>query len=300
MRKADTLIVPVPDGLHFTLEIVNRIVCDVGNVEHTFMEMKQFNEMVASDQAAASKVYWYELLARVHIGAHLSLLRTKCWLSGIDTAWRAENALLYAAAARGLLESSADSHFTFRNIPMTLATHHYHIGRAIRGKSKRFVVAAEIEDALVHFTHARRLGKDQKPLAPKAHDAMTIQSYLRSFGTDYDGVAAFYERLCAFTHPSAESLMLFVEDYQASTWRLTQWDQKELVAELHKAFFEVFSDTLVKALNLPMTLLKLLNTFDNVSLHTRAVESADPSGIPIWKKVEKAIEASSRTPLPKG
>jgi len=295
--KAPAMELPVPEGLTFTFEILERVVHDLGRVTHSFMEEQPFTALCTSDVAGASKIYWSELLARVHIGAHLSLGRTRTWLSGVDTAWQAGNALLFAAALRGLLESSADSWFTFRLVPMSLATHHYHIGRAVRGKSKRFHVMAELEEALIHFTHARRLSKGEKAHAPKAHDAMTIQSYLRSLGADYDKIAALYERLCALTHPSAESLFLFVEDYTASTWRLQQWDQKALLAELHTAFYDVFSDMLIRALNLPLTLLKLLNTFNEPSLFTSALQSVDMRQIPAWSQIEQAIERSARTPM---
>jgi hypothetical protein len=287
---------PVPDGLRFTFEIVDRIVRNSGRVSHTFMEEEEFREICRSDSAMASKIYWYELLARAHIGAHLSLSRTSTWLSAVDIAWRAANVLLYAAAMRGLLESRADSWFTFRFVPMTLANHHYHTLRAIRGKSKRVAVMPEIEDALIHFTHARRLQKEKKGEAPKSHEAMTIQNYLRSLDADYEKAAVLYERLCSLTHPSAESLAPFIGDSTRSTWRLTQRDQKQIAKDLHAAFYDVFSDILIKALNLPLTLLKLLNTFKEPSLFTPTMGAAEARNIPIWPKIQRAIERSARTP----
>ena len=126
---------PLPDEFRFTLEVIDRVVSKLGGVCHQFMEEDQFFQLSKSRPPEAPRIYWYELLARTHIGAHLSLSRTSAWLKGVDTAWTAPNFLLYAAAMRGLLESCADSWFAFRFAPMTLATHHYHIFRALRGKS---------------------------------------------------------------------------------------------------------------------------------------------------------------------
>jgi hypothetical protein len=285
---------PIPHELRYTLAIVERIAKDLDGIEHAFMEPEEFKKLLHANTSAASQIYWREILARVHIGSHISLLRTRSWMSGVDAAWTAGNAMLYAAAFRGLLESTADSWFSFSRIPMTLATDHYRILRTINGKSSQMHIAPEIEDSLIHFTHARRLDKNMKATVPKSHEAKQIQTYLQSFGSDFEEVAHVYDRLCAFTHPSAESLMLFVEDYNASAWRLKDWDQRAFVSELHRQFSNVFSDVLMKAFNVPMALLKLLNTFKQTSIATRAVESVDLRLIPVWRQMEDAIDASRK------
>jgi hypothetical protein len=288
---------PVPPEFNYALRFVEQIAAESVRVRHAFLGSEEFAAAVKEEPSIGSKIYWEEILARAHIAAHLSILRTRAWMSGLEIAWRASNTYLYAAAFRGLLEGTADTWFSLRDVPLSIATDHYRIRRAIAGKANRMSIAAELETRLIHFTHARRLDKQAKAQAPDAHEAKQIQAYLRSFGADYEAAALVYDRLCAFTHPSAESLMLFVKDYTADSWELVEVDQKELIAGLQASFTEVFAAALMKAFNLPIALLKLLNTFDDLRFRTNAADGIDLRRIPVWSKITAAISASARTPI---
>lgn len=76
---------------------------------YRFMPMKEYEDLMLKDTAAGMRVYWLEILARAHCCSTIAILRTRRWLSAMESSACENNLLSFAASFRGFLESAADS-----------------------------------------------------------------------------------------------------------------------------------------------------------------------------------------------
>src|SRR5262249_9115949 len=123
--------------------------------------------------ADVNEIYWKEIVYRAHLSASVSLLRSMRWIEGTVREYQAHNLLGWAACARGLWEATGDSCYSLLQIPTSLAEAQHQVRSCIAGKETEKLVPSEIEELLVHFTHARRLPGKLKDAADatRAKDA---------------------------------------------------------------------------------------------------------------------------------
>ena len=74
------------------------------------------------------------------------------------------------------------------------------------------MISKELEDTLIHFTHARKLSKGED--APSTHRARQPWEYIKRIEEmNNNGVKELYSELCELVHPAADSvLMWFVKE----------------------------------------------------------------------------------------
>lgn len=117
--------------------------------------------------------------------------------------------LMFAAALRGLIESAADTQTALRSVPVKLARRYRRIRAATLGKLDSIRPQHQIEEDLIHFTHARKLKKSET--ASDTHRAKQIQEHLDIFTSEKtENIAACYKKLCDYTHPGLSSVWLWV------------------------------------------------------------------------------------------
>ncbi len=95
--------------------------------------------------------------------------------------------------------------------PNTLINHRRVLREILLGRFEEGIQdAAELEDMLIHFTHARRLPKGQA--APQSHAALKNGDYIvameeQADDSDKGGLLRPYSALCELSHPASASLL---------------------------------------------------------------------------------------------
>ncbi len=121
---------------------------------------KEFHELLTQDHHEAQKQYWLELLGRAYIAAAGTVVRQWQWVDGVCSAYEKAAYLPFAGSLRGLLESTADSMHALQGAPLTLAKLSSHISHILNGdKTNTFIGSDELEQALIHFTYAKKTRK---------------------------------------------------------------------------------------------------------------------------------------------
>lgn len=161
--------------------LLHGFICDLEGYSYSYMPAEEFAQLDRLE--TRQRIYWFEILERAHCAALTSLLRLHRWLEAMRTAGEAENYLSFAASFRGLLEAAADSRYSFENVPRMLANGFPYLFEAAHGRGRDLVLAPELEEALIHFSHARRLSRGEG--APDAHLAKRMKDYItRLQGSD--------------------------------------------------------------------------------------------------------------------
>jgi hypothetical protein len=242
------------------------------------------------------RIYWLEILYRAHFASSTSLLRSERWLDGIITAARHKNYLLFMASMRGFLESAADSFHSLQDVPTLLADSHSVVRKAIKGQLFQMVLSTDIENALIHFTHARRLEKDEH--APSSHRAMQVKEYLESLAAGGDHrLAQCYRELCEVTHPASSSVRCFARMGQGLTgtvYELASEPDSDHIGHFCESYRDVMPRIVSLGVEPPLVSLRLINEFDEPSLHTEAVTNVGIESHNVWKQ----ISARLRDPAP--
>jgi SEC-C motif len=278
------IFLPLLDGLsgHF------------GRTGPRYCYMKQADYAALLEAAAVSEamsVYWREMLSRVHFVAAITVLRIDRWLSGALRAADDSNLLAFAACFRGFLESCADSFTALYAVPHTVADVHTVVRRALAGRQSQVVLAYDLEEALIHFSHARRLDKGDP--SPASHRAEQIATYVDSITVEdpEKKVKACYERLCQFSHPSALSVFCFA-DFDGTDVRLNPARDETEITSFCGEFRGAFERLIMLGVVPALVSLRLLNEFDLSMLWTPGLAAVDRRG-GVWADVAARMNDQS-------
>ena len=202
---------------------------------YTFMPEAQFRKL---DPAEAASVYWREMISRAEVVALTSAFKAARWIEALFSS--SGNYYSFTSSLRGLIESIADSVYTLRYAPLTLATDHCAIYKQLCGDSRVLTTHKPLEDSLLHFIQATKYPPKADVPDPTVFRAKTIRHYLETFGDER--VLALYGILCGVVHPAYESTQIFLFSQQDDAIVCSDSDQLELV--LADAIYESFSETI--------------------------------------------------------
>lgn len=246
--------------------------------------------------AERNQVYWREILFRAHFGACTGMLRLHEWLHGCERALGDGNVLMLAAGIRGFLEASADTFQGFSDVAPTLADCHALVRRAIDGElSEHIAVAPELESALIHFSHARKLAPGE---GPALHSAATAKDCISVLSESAPDVLEVYHALCEYTHPAAASLFRFAgEPHQPNTLTFDPGAGPRELGEIVKLSEHVGKVALVLGVAPVVTTLKLLNAFAFAPITTPWADGMDLRFSDFWRELSKRLfsQAGPRT-----
>ena len=279
-----------------------RMVDDLGlkrlTTRYSFMEIDEYEGLLHRDVSEAMRVYWSETLERTHIAAVTAILRSRHWLSAVLSAESEGNALAFAAAFRGLMESAADTTTALVGIPLTLAYHYPTIANSLSGLTTSLVISPELEDELIHYSHGRHVKKSERDSTPKAHCARSVQEYLTIFeNLNANSVAPCYRYLCDLTHPGAPSVLMWLTavDSKGSELILSTEQDEAIIGRFLELYETVVLDVLTFAFNAPVLVLNMLNYFPIKKLHTQELLNHDLDGIAAWAECRNELEKQGAT-----
>ena len=233
-------------------------------VRYSFMGDQEYMALLSLDSSEAMRVYWAEMLERAHIASVSAILRSRHWLSAVLSAQSEGNALMFASAFRGLLESAADATTALLGIPITLASNYPAISESLMGRAKTITIAADLEEELIHYSHGRYIKKSERNEMPQSHRARQTHDYLKVFGDlRADKVARCYRYLCDLTHPGAPSVLMWFAPVDATVgdFVLSTNQDEAIINDFLGEYETVPFDTLTFAFNTPVVVLSVLNYF---------------------------------------
>ena len=147
---------------------------------YCFISEETFLGLCKEDASRGNQIYWHEIMCRAHFAAVSSLGRNLAWILGMSSSVAHNQFLPFTASARSLLESSADSWSTIRRVPRTLTGEQQGmIVKALAGHLEVLLINEELENILIHSSHARKLDKTETASMHKEHNAKAPWEYLK-------------------------------------------------------------------------------------------------------------------------
>jgi len=270
--------------------LVNELARTLQNFKYEFFSTDEISDLLLNEKVSEGmKYYWIELLNRLHFASSTSILRNQRWIRGILNSYVDQNYYTFAASFRGLLESVADSTDSLLQIPNNLADIAYMVRDIVHNKPvKQFVIAKELEEKLMHYSHARKLEKNNQ--FPKYFNAKSNQDYLQQFNDPQ--IKDCYSELCEITHPAARSVLFFLTNDppdQDKHWVLVN-DQDSLQIQVFCfKFKQIMPKILYLGINLPLINLKLLNFFELPNITTPIVNKLGMKQVQLWNDLKQKI-----------
>ena len=186
--------------------LLDQLISSFNGTKYHFEAVNKFQKIMADNPIEGAYIYWKELLSRAHFAAVASIYRNYRWLEAIMIAHSQNNFFSFAASYRGFVESASDTYDGLNGVPSTLAKYHKQIIPLLKHiPNSAIAFAPEIEDRLIHFSHARKIDNGED--VPDSHKAKSVRQYLKSISDDADLVVECYAYLCQITHPSAWSVL---------------------------------------------------------------------------------------------
>lgn len=254
-------------------------------VQYHYMEPEEYRRLIHEDWKRGAKVYWEETLGRAHFAAATSIIRAYRWCAGMSAAYSHGLFLPFCASFRSLIESTADGYHALSHVASTLAECKSLVNPILQLNAPTNVIAQELEDVLIHFSHARKLSKGE--VAPQSHNAKTAADYVKGLEQHVSGVYECYSKLCQFTHPAALSVGHLLAPLSSSSFVLFPAHDESRIEGLIEAYKQLVVPLFMFAFNPGALVLRVLLHFEAPQFHSRAIANMDLRGVPAWPKYAK-------------
>lgn len=256
-------------------------------VQYDYMEPQDYQRVVHEDWKRGAKIYWEETLGRAHFAAATSIIRAHRWCAGMSVAYSASLFLPFCASFRSLIESAADGYDALGHVASTLAECRSLVNPILQLNAPTNVVAAELEDVLIHFSHARKVSKGE--VAPQSHNAKTAADYVKGLERGISGLYECYSNLCQFTHPAALSVGQLLAPLSSSSFVLIPAHDELRIEGLIEAYKQLVVPLFMFAFNPGAVVLKVLLHFQAPQFHSRGIAKMDLRGVPGWPKYARRM-----------
>ncbi|ELR64462.1 hypothetical protein C942_02486 [Photobacterium marinum] len=272
-------------------DMLNTLFGVVENIDITkyqFMSHKEHELLMYKDFYTGLKQYWVEILFRAHFASVASIYRNYQWVMGMESSYKNNLFLPYTACFRALIESAADTFDSFNGVPVALAKNNKQINKIITGKYKKKVgfVSKELEDKLIHFSHARRVGKKED--VPDSHQAKSAAKYINSLDKNKSlKLYECYSELCEYTHPAASSTGNFMSSIDENTFVFSTGFDKDKIIALSSKYSDAIEVLLSCAFNPGLITLKLLRKLSEPTCQVPIVDQIGVGDMPLWKECIK-------------
>lgn len=263
-------------GLYYV--IYDDVIKGMEQKKYAYIDTENFiqnyvEQLGNGDIRESQKIYWMEILLRVHFTAVTSVIRAKKWLYGVLVGVESGNLMIFSASLRGYLESVVDTYYSLESIPCGLALNYKKIKMAIDGKMNYMFTSNEIESKLLHFQFAKR-GKD----LPKDKKALTNTEYIKSFDLDKIGVKSLYSELCEITHPASNSVNCFSKEVVVSEWCsyciIDENEDRDYIEKILERYEEPIKHLMKMDISLNGICLKILNLFKCDEVYTSNIDES--------------------------
>lgn len=260
--------------------IYSDVVKKIEHKKYKYTDLEGFMSLYVEglskgDIRESQKIYWQEILQRVHFAAVISLIRSKKWLEGVVLGLKTKNLLLFSSSFRGFLEATVDSYYSLESLPTIMALNFKLINSALKGELNQRLVSEEIENKLIHFQFAK---KGKKGKEPEIKIALSNTDYIKSFDLENMGIKQLYSDLCEVAHPAANSVNCFTKEEIVSenySYIVTSTETDNIViSELIDKYSSQIEHLLKIGLSLYCICLKILTLFEYEDINSKYINES--------------------------
>ena len=246
----------------------------------------------AAGDADLNAIAVLEVLLSAHLAASTSIIRSARWFEATWREHEAGNLLGWAACCRSLLEAIGDTIDGLLGMGLTIAETMPTLMRGLTGFDEALLNFGELEDKLIHFSHARKLGREERGSVPDSHAARQTAYYIQLLESA-GGPATLYAELCQIGHPARGSLSWMYEGVEGG-FRVGLDRDAEAMAELVRRHRDGLRSLPSLAFNPGLLVLRALVRF---GLFPKLPELRDFSfqGARAWDTIRPLLEAAPKT-----
>lgn len=260
-----------------------RIAYQLGSEE----ELDGVDPATEEGRRAANQIIWRDQLTKAHIAASSTIIRSARWIRGMYDGHVAGNLMAFGACFRGLIEASADSFDSLRNVPLNLAKNFQVIRECLNGDRTDLIFRSpEIEEILDHYIYAQ---KQPRGFQGPAHlRAKTAREYVTSLQEAETGkIVDAYSDLCEITHPASLSVTAFLEKREDGTLSLAENAEKECIDLLIDEYQVIIPRTFRLSLNPAFMTLRVINLLPVPDLQVPFADTLNFDNFPDWIKAKE-------------
>ncbi|AXX98062.1 hypothetical protein [Profundibacter amoris] len=263
------------------VEILFQLVEDLKKktITYNFMSEDDFSRLPVNEMGVA---YWKETLDRAHFASCSSIMRTVTWVNAINAAYESENHLSFISSLRALVEFTGDAVHSLGSVSLTLAESNSAIRKMLDGNVNPFFTSKELEDSLIHYTHARKLKKSDN--TPETHIAKQTYHYVNELKPNNPKIYEMYKILCGFAHPAAESNAVYMNQLAENDWALVVEPGKSVISTFISDWQKEFANLPILATNHALCTLKILDVIDGNRYGNPFLSDINLSNVPLWNK----------------
>ncbi|WP_300181705.1 hypothetical protein [uncultured Aliivibrio sp.] len=270
------------------IPLVENVLANRSHTVYHFMSHSDFKVLEESDVDEANAQYIKEILFRSHFASMSSIAKNLEWIKGMKHSYENGLYLPFSSSMRSLIESTADSFDALLHVSITLAEHNKVLNKKLQKGGGDFVTLTELENVLIHYSHARRLEKGEK--APTTHKAKQPSEYIRDL--DSKTGQNFYElygELCQLTHPAAQGVLHMMPAINESEFFFDERCGKEKIELLLERNKDLIPDLIAFAFNPGLLTLKVLNYLKLNICHSEYLKVVNFDAIPAWGRCKKHL-----------
>ncbi len=269
--------------------IIQDLLEDSYNKKYHFLTRDDFKLLSEID---SKYVYWIEILYRSHWAATSNLIRYNKWFELChNSSVTNPNYIAFCSGLRGILECATDTYDALASVPLTMAQLLSHIEDALlRRPTLNRIISTELEDALIHFSFARKLTKHED--APESHKAKTASEYIALLDSKDLPLKSLYAELCQVVHPAHQSTAWLV-GVEEQYYKIQRPDDLAFILNLCGRYKECIEYIQVSSVNASMFIFQVLNMLSCPELHNSSADKYDMSNIPLYKRIDSAIRAQN-------
>ena len=265
------------------IEIGRHLLSEPMAAKYKFSTEKELEEAFTKSSKVGNQLYWLEIFYRCHISSYSGLKRLLDWVAIIEQS--SDNFISYCSALRGLMECAGDTYDGLSAAAITLGDNKSIIKEALRGELETTTVNKELEDTLIHFTHASKTYA--KVTGQSYHKPKQSQEYVKKLeeGTSIK-FYEYYGFLCEFTHPAGASLGYNFDETANGELIFNPSRDKQLVLDALIKDKSLIIEILMRGFNPIILLIKTINLFQVEGLYSKYADQI-VLDVPAWKRIIK-------------
>lgn len=266
-----------------TIEIGRSILSEPISAKYKFTTEGDFKKAVKSSPQLGNQVYWKELFYRCHMSSYSGLKRLLDWISIIEGP--SDNFISYCSGLRGLMECAGDTYDGLSAVAITLGENKALIRKALLGTLDNVAINQELENRLIHFTHASKAYA--KATGVSNHKPKQSQEYVKLLEQGskikfYD----YYGFLCELTHPAGASLGYNFDETVNQELIFNPKRDQQLIIDSLARDKELICELLMKGFNPIILLIKTINLFQIPEMYSKYADGVSLD-IPAWTRITK-------------
>jgi hypothetical protein len=258
--NSEYLIEKFSNEINIYLSVIDDIKKELTPIKLLFMSKDDFSKLKTIEDI--QYIYWLELIERLFIASITTLLRNRKWFNSVLISIINNNFYLFCSSLRCLIESSADSYYCLKNIPATISDNFIHIKDSLRGKAHKNILIEELENILIHFSHAQKLSSSEKRKYPPEFNAKQVIEYLECIKHENEDILILYSKLCQVSHPSSISLIPYLIEEEDGLILHDRFEDRFLIDEILREYKDNIIATFSRPVLLSLISLKLINMLD--------------------------------------